>query len=44
MYASLWMHGEVLQYDIRDPRNIKLVGRVRPSSISTLNSFRFLCR
>ncbi|KAI6220342.1 Selenium-binding protein 1 [Aphelenchoides fujianensis] len=29
LYASLWLHGEVLQYDIRDPRNIKLVGRVK---------------
>ncbi|KAI6200907.1 Selenium-binding protein 1 [Aphelenchoides besseyi] len=28
LYASLWLHGKVLQYDISDPHNVKLVGEV----------------
>lgn len=38
LYASCWLHGDVRQYDISDPKNIKLVGQIFLGGLLTEDS------
>ena len=39
LYFSNWLHGDVRQYDISDPRRPKLVGQVRMTKLSCFSLF-----